>query len=460
MKLKAPLKGRFAIPEPDTSQVSGQVDFDVMKGIRLSTIDTFLRDPRALRREHRWKCIHGFSTNGRHLTLLNCRGHESMSQPGFPEGQFWATHLLTGLHYFDISASSIKTIAFRLTNLDMWLNRSGVTIEVDPVEFGTFRAEHKHPGTIPLYKGDRFKLSIWHSTFTPLYQGHDALKSFKEEAYLNVEYTEAASVEQATEDILMLRDLFSLWISAPIAVEDVAVFIEGKMGDPKNRFELYFPLGYECTSIKGDSLHYMLYPFDDLEPTINDVIARWVTMYPRIKRGISFYHEAYFSKNRHAYQKFIDYAFSYESVNRALHPMTELPEENYVLLRKHITEGLAGEEHKFMVRVLKYANECSLRKRMKESFKRIGLSSEFDKDTIRRHVDRMVNARNGIVHDAMVNSEETVSDENVVDYNTLLRILNVAELLLTIGLLEGGKPDRLKRDPLFAHFLGRRWSGL
>lgn len=460
MKFTAPLKGHFVIPEPGTAQVAGQVEFDVVKGLRLSTIDTFHTDPRALRREHGWKRIHGFTTNGRHLTLLDCKGHESMSVPGFPEGKFWAARLLSGLQYFDSAIPSIRTIAFRLTNLDIWLNRSGVTIEYDPVDFSIFRAEHKHPGAIPLYKGDRFSLSIWHSTYTPMFQAHDVLKSFKEEAYLNVDYTKAVSVEQATDDILMLRDLFSLWISAPVAVEDAAVFIDGKIGDPKRRFELYFPLGYECSASKSDSLHYMLYPFDDLESIIDEVIGKWVDLYPKIKRGIAFYHEAYFSKNRHAYQKFIDYVFSYESINRALHPMIKMPQDEFQSLRERVLNGMVGKEAEFIKVLFNHANEATLRTRIKESFQRVGLKDDFDHKAIKIHIDRMVNARNDIVHYAVVNSDQTVSDENVVDYNTLLRILNVAELLLAIGLLEGGKTERIKRDPHFAHFLGRRWTGL
>lgn len=460
MKLKAPFKGRFKAQDPGTATVAGQLDFDIIKGVQLSTIGTFHKDPLSLRVEHRWKCVHGFATNGRYLTLLDCRGHESFSMPGFPEGKFWAARLLTGHKYFDASAPSIKSTAFRISYLDAWLNRSGVRFEIDQQDFSSFRAEHKHQGAIPIHQGDRLSVSIWHSTNTPIHQAYDVLNRFKEVAYINVKYTQLTTVEQATDDMLMLRDLFSLWISAPVAIEDANVFVDGEMSDPTRCFDLYFPLGYECPAGKDIRQHHMLFPFDDLETIIHDAIGQWVDLYPKIKRGISFYHEAYFSKNRHAFQKFIDYVFSYESVNRALHPMTELPEAEYASLRAQILEGVTSEQHRFMDRVLRYANESSLRKRMKESFKRIGLSTEFDNKAIKLHIDRMVNARNDIVHYAVVNSNETVSDENVVDYNTLLRILNVAELLLAIGLLNEGAVDRIKRDSQFAHFLGRRWNGL
>jgi hypothetical protein len=255
--------------------------------------------------------------------------------------------------------------------------------------------------------------------------------------------------------MLMLRDLFSIWISAPVSVEDASVYIAGEKSDHKRRFDLYFPLGYESSEVKGADRRHMLFPFDDLEPNINDVIGRWVALYPKIKRGISFYHEAYFSKNRHAYQKFVDYVFSYESVNRSLHKLTKLPQKEFDLLRTNTLNSLVGQDARFMKALFEHANEASLRSRMKESFKRVGLATKFEKESINLHIDRIVNARNDIVHFAVVNSKETVSDENVVDYNTLLRILSVAELLIAIGLLQEDPVDRLMRDPQFAHLLGR-----
>lgn len=458
MKIEAPFKGYFTVPEPGLTKVTGQVEFDAVKGIRLTTIDSFKKDTLPLWGDQHWKCIHGYSTNGRYLMLLDCKGRESSSIPGIPVGHFWASSLLSGLQYFDAYAPSIKTTAFRVSYLDSWLNRSGLSYAVDEKEFGGFRVEHKHRGAIPLYRGERFTASIWHSTHTPMFQTHDVLNNIKEEAYINIKYAEDTTLAIAQEDMLMLRDLFSLWISAPVAIEDVSVFIAGKRGDQKRRFDLFFPLGYDCSLDKSWAQHYMIYPYDDLEPVINDAISQWVELYPKIRRGISFYHEAYFSKNRHAFQKFIDYVFSYESVNRALHPMNKLPKDEFEILRTSISKDLLGKESKFMKALFEHANEATLRTRMKESFKRLGLSTVYDKKSSNLHIDRIVNARNDIVHYAVVNSDKTVSDENVVDYTNLLRILNVAELLLAIGLLQEFPLKRIKRNPDFAHLLGKKWS--
>ncbi|MBS1942958.1 MAG: hypothetical protein JST38_19000 [Bacteroidetes bacterium] len=453
MKLDKPFKGYFKPPGADTRKVCGQVDFDPIQGVQLSTIDSFVKKSGWQVDEQRWDCIHGCSTSGKHLTLLNCKGHESTSIPGFPEGKFWGARLLVGLEPFDPSQPCVKSTAFRLSYLKAWLNISGV--HVDENTQGNFRVSHTHPGKIEIYRGDRFSMSIWHRTVVPISRSPDFLERFKEEPFINVDYKELASVEQVVEDMLMLRDLLSVWVVAPVAVEEASVYLEGDAGDETRRFDLYFPLGYDPPTRPDVNRRHMPFPYEDLEVKIQDAIDRWVDLYPKIKPGILFYHEAYFSKGRHAFQKFADYTFSYESINRVLHEMKELPEEEYEALRTKILQELEGAQRTFIKRVLQYANEGSLRKRLKQSFARFGLANERNNEAVREHINRMVQARNNIVHGAEVNSENTVSSENVVNYNVLLRILIYAELLLAIGLVEKGSTERIRRNPHLAHVLSR-----
>jgi len=453
MKVKAPFQGYFHVHEPETVQIAGRVEFDVMSGIRLSTIGSFHQNDRLSGGEQRWDCIHGSATNGRLLTLLDCRGHEDTSIPGIPEGSFSSACMLVGHQHFDSSVPKIKSSAFRVTFLDEWLNRSGVSYESSRTEHGSFTATHKHQGAISLHTGSRLKVSIWHHTTTPMFGGHDVLRKFKEQAYLNVEYVELTTIEQAREDMIMLRDLFSLFMSTPIVVQDAVVYIEGEKEDEGRRFEIYFPLGYEYPSHEEHRGQYMVLPFDDIESSVGDMIGRWVDLYPSVKRGISFYHESYFSRTRHAFQKFTDYVFSYESTNRALHEMERFPTEEYASLRQQIMARLEPKYTDFMNGVLAYANEATLRQRLKASFIRTELSTVFNKKAMNLHIDRVVNARNNIVHYAEINNNENVSEENVIEYNMLLRLITVAELLLAIGVPQSDLLSRLKRNSNFGFLL-------
>lgn len=294
-----------------------------------------------------------------------------------------------------------------------------------------------------------------------MFAEHDVLRKFSEQAYFNVQYSELSTIDQAMEDMLMIRDLFSLLMSAPIVIEDAVAFIDGEKEDDGRRFELYFPLGYGYPTRESQPRHYMLYPYDDIESFIGTTLEKWIELYPSIKRGIAFYHESYFSRSRHAFQKFIDYVFSYESTNRSLHPLERFPEQEYTALCADLLEGLSPTHGNFVRDILKHANQASLRQRLKGTFERTGLDEIFDRKSIKLHTDRIVNARNNIVHFAEVNNEETVSEENVVDYNTLVRMLIIGDLLLAIGIPKEDIATRLKRDPNFGFLLiGRKLSTL
>ncbi len=250
-------------------------------------------------------------------------------------------------------------------------------------------------------------------------------------------------------------------MSSPIVIEDAVAYINGEKEDDGRRFELYFPLGYEYPSREEQKRHYMLYPYDDIESLMGTTMGHWIELYPSIKRGIAFYHESYFSRTRHAFQKFIDYVFSYESTNRSLHPMDRFPMDEYTTLRHNILLGLKTPHDKFIDGILEYANQATLRQRLKSTFERTGLGEVFDKKSIKLHTDRIVGARNNIVHFAEVDNEETVSEENVVDYNTLVRMMIVGELLLAIGIPKADLVTRLKRNPNFGFLLsGRKLSTL
>jgi hypothetical protein len=461
MKLNAPIEGYFHVHEPNTIQVAGRIEFDVQSGIRLTTIGSFYKKDVRFGGEERWTSVHGFSTNGRRLTLLDCRGHVSTSIPGIPKGSYSSVCLLTGHQHFDSSSSQIMSTAFRTTYLDEWLNRSGVSYEASRDEHGGFTATHKHQGAIRLHFGSRLNISIWHHTTTPMFAQHDVLHQFSEQAYINIEYSELVTIEQAMDDMLMMRDFFSLLTSSPIVIEDAVAYINGEKEDDGRRFDLYFPLGYEYLARESHKRHYMLYPYDDIESFIGTTLGQWIELYPSIKRGIAFYHESYFSRTRHAFQKFIDYVFSYESTNRSLHPMERFLTDEYTTLKNNIIVGLAPSQAKFISGILEHANQATLRQRLKKTFERTALCSVFDNRSVKIHTDRIVNARNNIVHFAEINSEETVSEENVVDYNTLLRMLIVGELLLAIGIPKNVIVNRLKRNPNFSFLLsGKKLNSL
>lgn len=452
MKIEKPIEGYFHVDEIEKSSTPGKLEFSVKNGIKLSLMGAFRRDDYDRSNDKRWGVIHGYSMNGDYITLMNSRGYENVRLPGIPSSHYQAESMLLGTKYFDPEGATIKKISFRVSNLDSWLNRSGLKYETSREVHGVFTASYEHPGHIGLHSNERFELGIWHSTSIPMFGRHNVLGDVSEKAYFNLKYTGLATLKEVMNDILMIRDFMSLAMSTPIVVEDAVVYLDGSNEDHSRRFDLYFPLVNDYPARQENERRYMIYPFDDLEPFIDSALAAWIELYPRIKHGISFYHEAYFSTSRHAYQKFLDYTFSYESIHRALNPMTIYPEAEFSEIRSEVVRHLDSRYQAFMDNVLRYANEASLRQRLRKSFAAHGLSDLLGKSA-KSDIDKIVETRNSMVHTTTYNTDSTIKEDEIIDYNTLVRMLIVAELFGAIGALPSEPLERLKRHSSFRFML-------
>lgn len=452
MKIEKPIEGYFHVDEIQKSTTPGKLEFSVKNGIKLNLMGAFRRDDFDRSNEKRWDVIHGYSMNGEFITLINSRGHESERLPGIPSSRYQAESMLLGSKYFEPQGSSVKKISFRVSNLDLWLNRTGLKYETSREVHGAFTASYEHPGFIKLHTNDRFELGVWHSTSIPMFRSDNVLGDVSEKAYLNLKYTGLATLKEAMDDILMIRDFMSLAMATPIVVEDAVLYLDGSKEDHTRRFDLYFPLGNDYPVRKETERRYMIYPFDDIEPFIDTSLAAWVELYPRIKHGISFYHEAYFSTTRHAYQKFLDYTFSYESIHRALSSMTIYPESEFADLRAGVLEQADSRYRGFLEGVLRFANEASLRQRLKKSFAAYGLNELLGK-VAKSDIDKLVETRNSMVHTTTYNTEGTIQEDEILDYNTLVRLLIAAELFSAIGALQSDPLERLRRHTSFNFML-------
>lgn len=436
------------VPEIEKSDVCGRIEYDVKKGIKLRTLGGWKRFDHDIAGEKRWNYVYGFSSNGRWLTLKDCQGVEGTAVPGIPRGRYDAGCMLVGKKYFDDSTPSINTIAFRLSHFDTWLNRSGVKYTLG--EEGGFEAKHSHPGDLVLCHTNNLKLSVWHHTKTPFGEGYEALQNFSEQAYLNLILSEPVNVDKAIELVHMFRDFFSLLMAEKVMIEDTRFYVEKtKKDDYSNAFDAFFPLGYGYPKERSVTRHYMIHTYDNITDKIDSALRKWIDIYVNLKHPIKYYHETFYSEGRHGFQKLLDYTFCFEAIHRGLHPMLQIPTGEYEKLSALITGTVPDEHRAFITSILSYANEASLRKRLRDAFQKLDLSKVFDKQTTKVYIDRIVKARNNMVHQTEYNLVEGITNDTVWEYCNLLRMLIVGQLLSEVDLLGEDKIAELRKHTQF-----------
>lgn len=69
---KIKLNGYWKLPEQADWQITGELTFSLVDGVKLNTIGKFEGQEREA--EFQYDIIHGFSTDGKKISLINCSG--------------------------------------------------------------------------------------------------------------------------------------------------------------------------------------------------------------------------------------------------------------------------------------------------------------------------------------------------------------------------------------------------
>ncbi len=98
--------------------------------------------------------------------------------------------------------------------------------------------------------------------------------------------------------------------------------------------------------------------------------------------------------------------------------MTVYPKAEFADLKANVLQHMDSRYEEFMKNVLAFANKASLRERLMKSFATHGLNDVFGVST-ESEIDKLVKTRNSMVHTTMYNTENTIKEEEILDYKPL-----------------------------------------
>lgn len=452
MVIDKPVKGYFHVDELRDIEVPGELSFSLKKGLRLDLMGAFRLPDENPGGERRWSTIHGESMNGRSLTLLDCRGIEAMRMPGRPSSVYSSRILTEGYRYIVPGRANIQSSVFRVSHLQPWLNRTGIKYKHIRETHG-FSVSYDHPGEIVLHEGEHRRITIWHATNMPISNRPNILDAIKETPFINIQHTKPVSIEDAVNEMNVVRDLMSLLMVTPTIIEEARVYCVGPKDDHTRDLDVFFPQNSERPDENRTEHRYMMYPYDDLVDRVDGVFGKWFDQYNGLKHAITFYHDAYFSIDRHAYQKFLDYTFSFESIHNNLHPMKPMPPEAYDALCKKVVSSLSESELPTIRNLLAFGNKSTLNNHLRAALESIGLNDLLGNVAVKTIARKITKTRNSMVHNARYNVSETIVDSEIVNYNAVLRLLVTGTLLRSVGLLDTNVLNRINRVSHFRFVL-------
>lgn len=369
-------KGRWWLPDKPEKQITGTLSFTPGEGAILDLIGSFKDAKKAGSMLESAEVILGRASNIGDITLYKCFENKlSYSPAGFQTSSFYANMIFIGAHFQKSEDIKFKSISVHYLHLDEWANISGFDIQSLPD--GGIVIKYKLPEPIKIRIDDDCEVCIiTRAEFSP----HHVVQkdaTIKQRTYIKIETSEEKSFEEYEGMMYQIQNFLSLgvWESVyPLAIEGIT---EANM--KKTKYGTYFPpvkISYELIDIPKVSKTLlpwdMLFTFEDISDRFDIFLRNWFGTADLLKPTYDLYFGTLCNPRMYREYHFLSLIQAIESFHRRRYGGEYLSDDDYKeihnVLVNVIPDVVKKDFKNSLESKLKYGNEFSLRKRLKEIF--------------------------------------------------------------------------------------------
>ena len=172
-----------------------------------------------------------------------------------------------------------------------------------------------------------------------------------------------------------------------------------------------------------------LISFDEMAPNIQEYLPRWLENYEEYEPTFNLYFTVVANRYMHLEGAFLFLTNGIESLHRRGSTDTQMPTEEFDCLRDSILRNTPGKWRSLIGERLKYANELSLRRRIREMI--TPFDDLFGSDSARKAlIQQVVSTRNYLTH-----YDQSTKSQAVTEPQKLLQLRHKLEALVQLHLL-------------------------
>ena len=437
------IKGLWWLPEKSNLKLPGILTFSPYKGFFLEVQGSF----KEIGEMHKFltpDIILGFSHQGKNITLYKCfetshKGHF----PEIPESIFSVNVGFIGVHFTQLSEIKFKKVSVRYNYLDEWLNISGFNITNNPKEKSA-EIRYKLPAPVEVNLKNGLKILLEVKASMPSISVVQKEACIKQETFFTLEFPKETTFEDAHKFIYIFQNLLSLLTSEivyPIKIlgnsENAVKIIEDKkFYEP---IEIIYQLSLSHVKSKKSVYPFdMLYPYISIKNKAETIFNNWLEKTQILRPVYDLYFGTIYSGDMYLEFQFLSLIMALEVYHRRMIRNEDIPSKEHEERIKQILNNTPDKYRDWLKEKLKYSNEPSLRKRIKEIYdilKNIGYVTDLipkKKD----FVDKVVNTRNYFVHYDQSLKDKALKGAELYWLIQKLKILVEICLLKEIGFLD------------------------
>lgn len=283
-----------------------------------------------------------------------------------------ATRAFIGVNYDEGEEIAFSTLEFSMEGLDEWLSFSGFQTERNWEE-GSHSIHFRFPKEIALNLPDgielKFSFRSTHSLgFT---EGHITQK-----AYISLKSKKMRSLEYFLDLVFKLHNFLCFAIDKTVSIDSVTGYSKEITQEIEYGKTREIPIRiYDQSEPNSETKlrihpHNMFFGYGNVADQLEEILTKWLENYEISKPAFNLYFAYRSGGHKYLEGKFLSLAHGIEVLHRRRSEEKQMPEEKFSELVGNILEVIRdSEQRRWIEEKLKYANELSLRKRIKQMIK-------------------------------------------------------------------------------------------
>lgn len=406
-------EGVWWFPHSPEERLAGVLKYNDTKGghLRLIGGSFVAQTTRKSYENYDYDLICGLSSNGKLVTLWQCNDDGTTFVDGRYYGQDISINIiLWGCHFPSIDDIQFTKLEINYTFLEQWLNHQTFKSEWLYKESGErtgYSLQYNYP-QIPENKFQGIKVGFSYRISSREQLNSSGITQF---AYVEIESESSLHYDNFQKHLIYpLRNFLSLGIGRTIVPNSISGWSSIKMPDgivSHCHTEIYAShAGYDVPIPNTLIPDKMLFTYKDMAEGLDNYLSKWFDLSTKIAPVMDLYFSLFFIRSMYLHSQFLTLAQALETYHRRLYEGTYIPADDYEeikqILYAAIPDILDNDLKKKLKDVLKYANEFSLRKRIRaileEVLKPYKTTVDLLVDNPKKFANDLHNLRNHLTH--------------------------------------------------------------
>ena len=380
------------------------------------------------------------------ITLVGCKAAEDpfyplrLVQGNVSASIFNVGWAFIGANYGEGEHITFTSVQFSVEGLSEWLTVSGFRhkFESDSGK-ADWRLEYRQPDDISIPLPDDIELTF---AFSPSFalpdHGESGISSsITQNSHISLASTELVSFVAFSSVVHKIHTFLCFAINNIVSTKSITGYSKNKLDKwgRETPVKIFYQSQIQHPQHRQNTFTPMTFKYSDVSANLEEVIVRWIENYDKSQPAFDLYFDSKIGAHKFLNAIFLSLIQGIETFHRRNYDRTQMEHGEFRELHDKIVESVPASRREWIEGRLKYANEISLRNRLRhliEPFQELfGISSER-----KSFVNKVIDLRNYWTHydQDLEDVEKSVTTEELWELCLKLEALFQLHFLKLVGM--------------------------